>query len=132
MPLERIEAGFNTLVATAATHGAEVVVVEIADGVFQQETRAILKSSRIRDRLDGILFAAPDALSALGGVMVLDQIGLEPFAISGMVSCSPLASAEAAEVTGVPILSRESLWSPETIARHVAPLMRCAQEDVAA
>ena len=132
MPLERIEAGFDTLVATAAARGAEVVVVEIADGVFQQETRAILKSSRIRDRLDGILFAAPDALSALGGVMVLRQMDLSPFAISGMVSCSPLATAEAAEVTALPILSREDLWSPEAMARHVAPLMRYAPEDVAA
>ncbi|MEO1222288.1 MAG: DUF1611 domain-containing protein, partial [Pseudomonadota bacterium] len=132
MPLERIEAGFDTLVATAAARGAEVVVVEIADGVFQQETREILKSSRIRDRLDGILFAAPDALSALGGATVLNQLGLTPFAISGMVSCSPLATAEATEVTGLPILSRQDLWSSEAIALHVAPLMRRAPEDVAA
>lgn len=132
MPLERIETGFDTLVATAAARGAEVVVVEIADGVFQQETRAILKSSRIRDRLDGILFAAPDALGALGGVTVLDRVGLAPFALSGMVSCSPLAAAEAAEVTGLPILSREDLWSPETIAHHVAPLMRKAAKGLAA
>ncbi len=132
MPMERIEAGFDTLVATAAARGAEVVVAEIADGLFQQETRDILKSSRVRDRLDGLLFAAPDALSALGGIVVLDKLGLAPFAISGMVSCSPLATAEAAEVTGCPILSREDLWSSDIIARYVAPLMRCAPEDVAA
>ncbi|WP_299664735.1 hypothetical protein [uncultured Ruegeria sp.] len=132
MPLEVIEAGFDTLVATAAARGAEVVVVEIADGVFQQETRAILQSSRIRDRMDGILFAAPDALSALGGVTVLEQVGLSPFAISGMVSCSPLATAEAGEVTGRPILSREDLWSPETIAQYVTPMMRREPEYVAA
>ena len=130
--MERIEAGFDTLVATAAARGAEIVVVEIADGVFQQETREILKSSRIRDRMDGILFAAPDALSALGGVVVLEKTGLAPFAISGMVSCSPLATAEAAEVTGCPILTREDLWSPEIIALHVSPLLRRAPEDVAA
>ena len=132
MPLEQIEAGFDTLIATAAARGAEVVVVEIADGVFQQETRAILQSSCIRDRLDGILFAAPDALSALGGKTVLNSMNLSAFAISGMVSCSPLAAAEAAEVTGLPILSREDLWSPEIIARHVAPLMRKGTETVAA
>lgn len=132
MPMERIEAGFDTLVATAAARGAEVVVVEIADGVFQQETRAILHSSRIRDRLDGILFAAPDALSALGGETVLNSMDLGAFAISGKVSCSPLAAAETAEVTGLPILSREDLWSPDTIATYVAPLMRRMPETVAA
>lgn len=132
MPMHRIEKGFDTLIATAAARGAEVVVVEIADGVFQQETRAILKSSRIRDRLDGILFAAPDALSALGGETVLNKMNLGAFAISGMVSCSPLAASEAAAVTGLPILTREDLWSPDTIASHVAPLMRGAPQTVAA
>ena len=132
MPMKRIEKGFDTLVATAAQRGADVVVVEIADGVFQQETKAILKGSRIRDRLDGILFAAPDALSALGGVMFLEGMNLSPFAISGMVSCSPLATAEAAEVTGLPILTREELWSPETIETHVTPFARHRREEVIA
>jgi hypothetical protein len=132
MPLERIEAGFETLIATAAARGAEIVVVEIADGVLQQETRAILEGSRIRDRLDGILFAAPDALSAVGGVTVLEGMKLRPFAISGMVSCSPLAAAEAADVIGLPILSRTDLWLRETIARHVAPLMRHRREEIMA
>ncbi|MFG5384436.1 hypothetical protein [Yoonia sp. R2-816] len=126
-PMERIEEGFNTLVAAAAEQGAEVIVVEIADGVFQQETRAVLQGKAIRDRLDGILFAAPDALSALGSVIVLDWHGLSPFAISGMVSCSPLAATEAEEVTGLPILSREDLWDPAVIAEHVEPLMRNRQ-----
>lgn len=124
MPMARIEAGFETLIATAAGAGAEVIVVEIADGVFQQETRAILKAGAIRDRMDGILFAAPDALSALGGVHVLEKLGLSPFAISGMVSCSPLARAEAEEVTGLPVLSREDLWDAGVIHAYVAPMMR--------
>ena len=124
VPLPRIEAGFDTLVATAAQQGAEVVVVEIADGVFQPETREILSNSRIRQRLDGILFAAPDALGAMGGVHALERHGLSPFAISGMVSCSPLATLEAQEETGLPVLTREALWNPETIRRHVAPMMR--------
>lgn len=126
MPLDRIERGFDTLVATAAARGAKIVVVEIADGVFQQETRAILKASRISNRLDAILFAAPDALSALGGVMVLERFNLTPFAISGVVSCSPLATAEAVEATGLPILSREDLRSPETIKLHILPFIRQA------
>ena len=124
MPMSRIEAGFETLVATAASKGAEVAVVEIADGVFQQETKKILKASRIRDRLDGILFAAPDALSAYGGVTLLEGYGLSPFAISGMVRLSPLATAEAAEVTGLPILTREHLWDPNVVQNTMGQLMR--------
>ncbi|MGI9463726.1 MAG: hypothetical protein ACR2OM_07295, partial [Aestuariivirgaceae bacterium] len=86
MPLERIEQGFETLVGAAADRGADVVVVEIADGVFQAETQEILKKSRIKDRLDAVMFAAPDALGAVGGVSILKQYGLVPFAVSGMVT----------------------------------------------
>lgn len=132
MPLSRIEDGFSTLIGTCAADGAAVIVCEIADGLFQKETRDILAASTIRDRLDGILFAAPDALSALGGVMVLEKLGLSPFAISGMVSLSPLAIAEAEEVTGLRILSRENLWNPQVIRDVVAPMMRLTREEAAA
>jgi hypothetical protein len=124
MPMARIEDGFATLIATCAAGGAEVVVCEIADGVFQQETRAVLAGSAIRDRLDGILFAAPDALSAYGAVQVLDRLGLSPFAISGLVSVSPLARAEAEAVTGLPILSRDDLRTPDVIRPMIAPMLR--------
>ncbi len=128
MPLTRIEQGFKTLVGTAAARGAEIVVVEIADGVFQAETAAILRGSAIRDRLDGVLFAAPDALSAVGGVTVLDRLGLRPIAVSGMVTCSPLATQEAIAATGVPHLPRDDLRDPEAVLSVAAPVLRVAGE----
>lgn len=131
MPLSRIEEGFATLIATCAANGAEIVVCEIADGVFQPETAAILAGSPIRDRLDGILFAAPDALSARGGVDVLEEFGLSPFALSGMVSCAPLAASEAERATGLPVLRREDLWRPEIVAPLVAPMLRHASSRAA-
>ena len=115
MPLARIEAGFETLVGTAAAAGAEVVVVEIADGVFQPETAALLRASRIRERLDSVLFAAGDALGAAGGVEVLRAHGLEPFAVSGAVTCSPLATREASAAAGVPLVARETLCDPSRV-----------------
>lgn len=44
--------------------GAEVVVVEFADGVFQQEAAEIVQRSRIARRLDGVTFAAFDAVAS--------------------------------------------------------------------
>lgn len=132
MPLDKVEQGFDTLIATAARNGAQIVVVEIADGVFQQETRAILGHARMRNRLDGVLFAAPDALSAVGGVTVLASHGITPFAISGMLTLSPLAVAEASEATGIPVLAREDLWDCRTIAPHVKPLLRRSKDLAAA
>lgn len=131
MPLSRIEAGFETLVGNAAAGGAEIVVVEIADGVFQAETAAILRSSRIRWRMDGLLFAAPDALGALGGTEVLRAHGLRPFAISGMVTCSPLAQAEAVAATGIAHYSRGELASAEVARMLIAGFIRDASHRAA-
>jgi len=111
-PLDRIERGFTTLISHAATSGADVAVVELADGVFQAETAELLRKSIVRDALAGVLFAAPDALGAVGGVGILNRMNLAPFAISGMVSCSPLAVAEAVAATEVPVVSREDLRDP--------------------
>lgn len=124
MPIDRIEEGFKTLVGTAASGGAEIVVVEIADGVFQKETAALLEGSEIRDRLDGILFATPDALGAVGGVQLLKSKGLSPFAISGMVSCSALGAAEAMEATGLPVITKDALCDPEQVMQIAGESIR--------
>ena len=126
MPLGRIERGFETLVGHAAEAGARVCVVEIADGVFQAETQAILRGSAIRDRMDGLMLAVPDALGAYGGARALAECGLAPFALSGLVSCSPLAAAEASAATNLPVMTREALCDPGAVSRLVAPYLRGA------
>ena len=124
VPLHRIETGFEALVGAAASRGAEVVVVEIADGVFQAETAQILKGSRIKDRMDTVLFAAPDALGTVGGVSIMKEYGLTPFAVSGMVTCSPLAIREAELASQTTLLSRRDLIDPAKLLPSVAHLLR--------
>ena len=48
-------------------------------------------------RLDGIVFAASDGLGAVAGAMTLRERGLDVRAVSGALTLSPLARAEAAE-----------------------------------
>jgi len=119
-PVDRIEDGFKALIAHAAAEGAEVAVVELADGIFQQETAELLRFSIIRDSFAGVMFAAPDALGAVGGVAHLRKLRLEPFTVSGMVSCSPLAISEAEAVTQVRIVSRDQLRNPACAAELVS------------
>lgn len=126
VPLKRIEDGFETVVGHAAEGGAEIVVVEIADGVFQGETAEILRASKIKDRLDGLMFAAPDALGSVCGVQVLSGYGLRPFAVSGMVTRSPLAVQEAVTQTGVTHMTREQLCDPDPVSAQIRPYLRSA------
>lgn len=124
MPLERIECAFETLVGTAALRGARVVVVEFADGVFQRETHAVLAGSTIRERIDGFVFAAGDAAGAVGGVLTARTLGIEPFLLSGLLSCSPLGKREAQAALGIPILTRAQLLDPKVVSSVVASRMR--------
>ncbi len=122
-PIERIERGFEALLAHAKYQGASIAIVELADGIFQRETAQILNGSVIRDTLSGVLYAAPDAVGAVGGVSILRKMGIDPLAVSGMVSCSPLAVQEAQPITQVPIVSREELRDPYIVTNLIRGLL---------
>jgi len=122
-PMERIEDACDTLLVHAANQGAEIAVVELADGLFQAETRRLLEASRVRDGLSGILFAAPDAMSAVAGATLLRELGLEPMAVTGKVSQSPLAVREAQGACPVRVLTREDLCDPELARELVTPVL---------
>ena len=81
---------YHLLVGHARERGAEWVVVEIADGLLQVETAALLNSPQFRSTVDHFLFAAGEPMAAVGGVGMLRQWGIEPLAVSGVVSMSPL------------------------------------------
>lgn len=133
MPMTRIEQGFDCLVSAHAERGIDIVVAEFADGVFQQETAAILTNAHIRHRIDAFLFASGDAAGAIGGVEVLRRQGIEPFGVSGLVSCSPLAAEEAATALKLPVFTREQLRSAEFCRgiAHRLPL-RCQPRPIKA
>jgi hypothetical protein len=113
-PLARIEAALDDLLAHAAEAGCEAAVVEIADGLLQPETAELLESPRNAGRFDGALFAAGDALSAAGGLVALERLGIRVLALSGLVTRAPLAVAEAEAATGAWVLGRDALADPAT------------------
>ena len=123
-PLDRIEAGFQTLIGHAARDGAEVVVVEFADGVLQEENAALLEGSVTISRLDGVLFAAGEAAGAMGGVGVLRERGVRPLAVSGLVTRAPLAVREGERALGIPFLCRGALRDPPTALALVSRTLR--------
>jgi hypothetical protein len=81
---------YHLLIGHARERGAEWAVVEIADGLLQVETAALLNSMQFRSTVDHFLFAAGEPMAAVGGVGMLRQWGIEPLAVSGVVSMSPL------------------------------------------
>lgn len=56
--------------AASASAGCDIAVMEVADGLYQRETAALIADPWFRDRISGLVFACGDAVAAAGGVAV--------------------------------------------------------------
>ncbi len=106
----------DLLLGQARVQGAEWAVIEIADGLLQPETAVLLQSPRFRSTVDHFLFAAGEPMAALAGVNMLRNWGVEPLAVSGVVSMSSLSVREAEEATKLPCLTASQLQNGELAA----------------
>ncbi|WP_216699225.1 DUF1611 domain-containing protein [Arthrobacter sp. H14] len=107
--------GLLTSMIDALTFSAtDVVVIEIADGVYQGETSRLLSDPVFHDAVDHVIFSAADALGAAGGLQVLRESGVNVAAVSGLLTASPLAAKEAASVLDTPVIDTFDLCHPAT------------------
>ncbi len=105
------------LVAELSDAETDVVVVEIADGIYQEETAQLLRDDLFQQTIDQVVFAATDALGARAGVQELQAAGLRVAVASGVMTASPLATIEARQVMGhVPVIQTFDLTHPEEAA----------------
>ena len=115
----RVESLFATLVAHLVDTAPDVIVLEVADGLFQRETAALLESQVFRDTVDAIAFAAGEALGAKAGIELLQARRHRVVAVSGLITASPLASREAAQAVSVPVVAvseiAAGLWLPDVL-----------------
>lgn len=102
----------DTLTSQLTVAGCEVAVLEVADGIFQDETAALLQTAAFAEAVDGVLFAAGDALGAVGGVARLRALGLPVLGACGVMTASPLARREAQAALDVPVLGLDQLAEP--------------------
>ncbi|MEO0384358.1 MAG: DUF1611 domain-containing protein [Pseudomonadota bacterium] len=130
-PLDRLMAGIIDLVVAAQDQGCDIAVLEIADGLFQRETAALLADPAFKSMLSGVIFACGDALAASGGVASLARNRIRPLALTGMLSCSPMATEEARLNTGIEVLTRQHLLDPAE-ANRLATLVSAKMSAAAA
>lgn len=106
-PLTRLRQTMVGIRDTLVARGASVVVLEIADGLLQAETRGL--AERLAGFADGAVLAVADGLSAVAGAAIMAEVGVAVRVVSGLVSASPLAAREAAAATGLAVLSPAEL-----------------------
>jgi hypothetical protein len=119
VPPHEIERIARTLMATLAGARVDVAVLEIADGLLQPETAAIVRSEWFARMVDGVLFATADAMAAQAGVEQLRSLGLPILAAGGRLTSSPLEQREGAQATGLPVLSPREFSDPITAQKLV-------------
>lgn len=116
VPVADILRGAANLVATATANGCDAIVVEVADGLFQQETAGIAADAGFVGWLAGTVFAAGDAMGAVEGVAKLRGLGHHVVGASGAFTRSPLAIREAAQGGRLSVFTLADLWRPEIAA----------------
>ena len=112
LPAQEIEKVFLRLLSHLGSLKTDVIVVEVADGVLQAETAALLASQGFSYYCDKLIFAASDAMGAVAGVQWLQSKGLNVHAVSGALTASPLAVRETSTALGLPVLSKQGLSDP--------------------
>lgn len=120
-PISAIEKLAIQLLIHLTVDGCQAIIVEVADGILQRETAAVLRSETFKSLLDRVLFAAGDPLAAASGVASLRALGFDVAAVSGLVTASPLPLREAREIVDVEVLTSEELETP-TIALNIAQM----------
>jgi len=107
--LEELLGIHHTLIGHLRESNPDYILVEIADGIFQRETRMLLECEAFRKQVEHVFFAANDSLSAACGVRCLKEYDLPLRAIVGTFTQSALAMREAQEFTGLRCLSLEQM-----------------------
>src|SRR5262249_38173226 len=93
----------------ASARTVEWVVMEIADGLLQRETAALLTSPAFKAQIAACLFAAGSPLAAIAGVELLRKWSIEPLAITGLLTLSPLGMRETTTTTHLPCFTASQL-----------------------
>lgn len=110
------------MVGTLSTDN-DIIVVEIADGIYQEETARLLRDPLFQKSIDSVMFAAVDALGTKAGTDALIDAGLTVTCASGVMTSSPLATREATAIlapANIEVVDTFELCDANTARRLVA------------
>lgn len=102
---------YQTLLVQMASEGVELLVMEIADGLFQQETSALLRDKNFMSTIHSVIFSCGDSLSALQGLNTLEELDIVPNLISGRFTMSPLLISEVKNFVEMPVLTIDEIMT---------------------
>ncbi len=87
----------------------DYIVVEIADGILQRETAMLLHDARFMNTVHSVIFSCGDSLGVFSGLKMLEDMNIQPFAVSGLFTASELLIEEVENAIAIPVLRLSDL-----------------------
>lgn len=112
---EEILALFEQLLSQVKAIRPDYIIVEVADGLLQRETNALIRNARFNKLVAGVIFSSSDSISAISGANMLLSLGYNVIGVSGLFTTSPLLVKEVSEQSNHQVLDGENLMSEEVL-----------------
>jgi hypothetical protein len=91
----------------------DCIVMEIADGILQQETLALISNKEFMSTVSDVVFSCGDSLSAIQAMTMLEKLGINPLFLCGKFTMSELLIKEVQQYLNVPIFTLSQLESKQ-------------------
>ena len=104
---------FESLLNKVEETNPDAVIIEIADGLLQRETRALINTKSFMQMIDYTVLSCADSLSVVSGIEILSDIGKKPWILSGLFTASPLMVNEVRQMTDIPVFTLEDFMDKE-------------------
>lgn len=119
LPIPEILDIYQTLRTQAeAVVQPDYIVIEIADGLLQQETKALLTNRAFMSTVTHTVLSCADSLGVLSAHQLLSDFGINPLLISGLFTASELLVEEVLSMVPSPIARL-----PELLNASFLPLL---------
>ena len=107
--MSKLITAFQDMVMHLQAQAVDVIVIEVADGLLQQETQQLLCSNKVQQATSGVFYSAGDSSSSIYGSKWLQQQGYNVIGVSGVVSSNPLAKSEVEKNLTIPVFKKADL-----------------------
>ncbi len=114
----------ETLLSRVEQINPDAVVIEIADGLLQKETKALINHKPFMEIIDHTILSCADSLSVNSGVEILSKVGNTPTLITGLFTASPLMINEVKENTSIPVFDLEDFMNKEIFNSVFSPKVK--------
>jgi hypothetical protein len=105
--IAELEGLYGQMMNDAAAASPDIVLIEIADGVYQRETEMLLNSPLIKSTSSGLILTALCAASGLAIDQTVRNMGWKPLFVTGLITNAPLFVQEFEQRSQTPVVNTD-------------------------